>query len=127
MLFAVENNVANLEHAGKNFRLYPSQQRLDPRQKLRRRKRLDQIVVGAGREAAHTITFLAPRRQHDDRQSLCLGSRSQAPAQFYPRNSRHHPVKDQKVRHVLLKPELSFVATRDNLNLISLRFQIVAK
>ena len=40
----------------------------DARQQLRHRERLDDVVVGAGRKAAHALALLAARGQHDDRQ-----------------------------------------------------------
>ena len=57
-------------------RLGAPQERADPRQQLRHRERLGDVVVGAGREAAHAVALLAARGQHDDRQALGLAARA---------------------------------------------------
>ncbi len=48
---AVELEIAGVEHVGDPLGLRPAQQRADAREQLRHRERLDDIVVGAGRQS----------------------------------------------------------------------------
>src|SRR5580658_7840804 len=76
LLLAIELEIADVEHHGDALGARPAQQRADARQQLRHREWLDDVVVGAGGEAADPLAFLAARGQHDDRQSLGLRPRS---------------------------------------------------
>ena len=127
MRFAVEHDVADLQHAGQHFGLGAPEQRLHPRHEFRRRERLDQIIVGAGGKAAHAVAFLAARRQHDDRQPLRFRPHPKPPAKFDAGNRRHHPVEHQQVGRVLLQPDFGLVAARHDLDLVAFGFEIVAK
>ena len=49
------------------LRREPGEQALDPGEQLCRVERLDEVVVGAGPQAAHLLLDLALGRQHDDR------------------------------------------------------------
>ena len=116
-----------LSTRGQHFRLGAAQQRPHPRHEFRRRERLHQIVVGAGRKTAHAVALLAARGQHDDRQALRLRPHPQPPAELDAGDRRHHPVEHEKVGSVLLQPDLGLVAARDDLDLVALGLQIVAQ
>ena len=63
-----------LSTLGDPLRAGAAQQRAHARQQFRHRERLDDVVVGAGREAAHALALLAARGQHDDRQRCGLAA-----------------------------------------------------
>ena len=115
------------EHAGDALRLGSPQQRADARQELRHRERLDDVIVGAGGEAAHALGLLAARGEHDDRQCLSFRARAQPPDQLDAGQARQHPVDDGEVRRVLLELEVRLVAAHRRLDGITLRLEIVAQ
>src|SRR5439155_26182487 len=60
-LLAIEFNIAVGEHGGETLGACPPQQALHPRQQFRHRERLDDIIVGASRQASHPLALLAAR------------------------------------------------------------------
>jgi hypothetical protein len=73
------------------------------------RERLDDVIVGAGREPAYALAFLAARRQHDDGQPARLRLGAQAPDQLHAGEAGQHPVDHREVGRGLLEPQLGLV------------------
>ena len=115
-----------LEHLGDPLRPRAAQQRADARDQLGHRERLDDIVVGAGREPAHALALLAARRQHDDGQPPGLGPRAQPAAELDAGQARQHPVEQDQVGR-LLGSLIGLVAARRALDRVAFRFEIVAQ
>jgi hypothetical protein len=76
VLNPVELDVAGRKPFRDLGRLDPPQQRPHPGEQFRHGERLHDIIVGPGREPAHPVRFLAPRRQHDDRQALGFATKA---------------------------------------------------
>ena len=103
------------------------QQRAHARHQFGNRERLDDVIVGADREAAHALGFLAARGHHDDRQRARGLARPEPPADFEARHARQHPVEDDEVGRVLGEAQLGLVAPLDALDDIALRLEIVGE
>src|SRR5262249_3639627 len=69
-LLAVELDVAIGEQGRKPLGACTAQQALHPRQQLRHRERLDDVIVRTGGKSPHPLALLAARGEHDDRQLL---------------------------------------------------------
>src|SRR5271165_7518933 len=65
--FAVEIQVAGVESIGDALGTAAAQERADTRHQLWNRERLDHVIVGADRKAAHALRLLAARGHYDDR------------------------------------------------------------
>jgi hypothetical protein len=76
--------------------LGPAQYRADSRKQLARGKRLRQIVVRPHLEADDAVRFLAPRRQHQDRNFIRLVC-PQVAAEREAVVARHHEVKHDQI------------------------------
>ena len=98
LLFAIEFDVADVEHSGDPLGVGAAQQRAHARQQFRHRERLDDVVVGAGGEAAHLLALLAAGGQHDDRQLPGFRPRAQTPAELDAGQARQHPVEHDQIR-----------------------------
>src|SRR5438034_1613155 len=85
------------------LRAGPAEQGLDPGGQLARAERLDQVVVGAGREAALDVGLLRPRGQHDDHHVGGAGIRAQHPAHVQPGHARHGHVEHGDVRDPVVR------------------------
>jgi len=77
---------------------------------FRHRERLDDVIVGAGRQPPDPFAFLAARGQHDDRQRPRLRPCPQAAAQLDPGQARQHPVEHDQVGNALLQTGVGVVA-----------------
>src|SRR2546421_2079068 len=86
----------------------PAQQRPQPGQQLRERERLDQVVVGAGVQAADPVTDRIPGGEHQDRYPAA--ARPQRAAHLYPVHPRHHHVEQHRVVVVVAGAEQRFLA-----------------
>ena len=75
LLLAVDLEVAERQHVGEPLGQRAPQQRAYARAQFGNRERLDDVVVGAGRQPAHALALLAAGGQHDDRQLFGLGAR----------------------------------------------------
>src|SRR5271168_5627431 len=84
LIRAVESDVAPDQEFGRGFGPTASQQAAHAGHQLGYRKRLDDIIVSAGREPLHALGFLTARRKHDDRQAARLVARPQPGADFDP-------------------------------------------
>ncbi len=104
-----------------------AQERAHPRHQLGDGERLDDVIVGADRKAAHPLGFLSPRGQHDDRQRARALARPQPAADFKPRHAGQHPIEYDEIGRVLGEPQLGLVAAFDALDDIAFRFEIVAE
>src|SRR5215216_2589656 len=124
---AVELDLAGAEDARNPLRLGAPQQRANARDQLRHGERLDDVIVGAGREAAHALVFFPPRREHDDRQLRGLRPRAQPAAQLDARQAGQHPVEQNEIGHALGEFQLRFVAARGSLHRVAFRLEVVAK
>src|SRR5438067_3491623 len=65
--FAVEFDVAIGQDGGEALGTCPPQQALHPREKFRHRERLDDVIVGTGRQPPHPLALLAACGEPDDR------------------------------------------------------------
>ncbi len=74
-----------------------AQHRLDAGDQLTRRKRLGDVIVGAGIEAADAVFLFAARGQHDDRDVGGTGIAAQPTAHFDARQILDHPVEQDDV------------------------------
>ena len=115
------------QHRGDAFGAGAAQQRANARQQFRHRERLDDVIVGAGREPAHALAFLAARGQHDDRQRLRLRPRPQPAAQFDAGQAGQHPVEHDEIGRGLPQPRVGLVAAGDGVDLVAFGFEIVAQ
>src|SRR5271165_5958646 len=125
--FAIEVEVAGIEAIGDALRTAAAQKRPNTRHQLRNRERLDHIIVGADRKAAHALGLLAARGHHDDRERARSLARPKPSADLEARHAGQHPVEDDKVGRALRKTEFGFVAPLHALDDITLRFQIVGE
>ncbi len=104
LLLPVELEVAEAQHIRRpRSGAGAAQQRADARQQFGDRERLDDIVVGAGGEAADALAFLAARGQHDDRQLPWSRAGAQAPAELDAGQARQHPVEDHEIGRAFLQ------------------------
>ena len=124
---AVEFDIARSQHVGHPARRGPAQDRLDPRHQLRERERLDDVVIGTGRQPADAVGFLASRRQHDNRDRPRFGLRSQAAAQLNAGNLRQHPVEDNQIRPLLGNQDLGLFPALSMRDAEAFCLQIVAQ
>ena len=124
---AVEVEVAGAEAVGDALRPAAAQERPHPRHQLGDRERLDDIIVGADRKAAHPLGFLAARRHHDDRQRAGVLARPQPAADFEARYAGQHPVEDDEVGRILGQPQLGLVAALDALDDIAFGLEIIGE
>ena len=86
---------------------------------------LDDVIVGAERQAAHALALLAARREHDHRHVARLVARPQPPANFEAGDARQHPVENDEIRRSLRDAQFRFVASIHMLNHEALRFHVV--
>src|SRR6201987_2667195 len=77
LFLPIKLEIPDVEHQRDSFRTGRAHLLPSPRQQLRHRKRLDDVVVGAGGQPAPPFTFLAARGEHDDGQRLGLRPRPQ--------------------------------------------------
>ena len=94
---AIERDVGSAKNSGNAQWLCAMQKRTHPGEKLRHRKRLNNIVVRPCGESTHAIYFFSPSCQHDDRYPLRLGADVQPPAQLDSRNPRQQPVENDEI------------------------------
>jgi hypothetical protein len=120
-------DIAHRDHLGEQVRLGTAQQAVGARQQLAHRERLDDVVVRARLETAHTVGLLAARRQHDERQALGGRLLAQAPAQLDAGQAGQHPVEDQQVGHGLAQARLGLVAVHHGLDRIACGLEVVAQ
>ncbi len=113
--------------ASRRGRAGAAQQRAHARHQLRHGERLDDVIVGAGRQAAHALALLAARRQHDDRQRARRRARAQAAADLEAGDAGQHPVEDDEVGRRLEQPQFGLVAALDALDGEALRLEIVGE
>src|ERR1700712_226496 len=69
----------------------------DPRRKLPRAERLDDVVVGAGLEALLDVGLLGAGGQHDDRQTVHVGVGTQGAGSVQAAHAGHHHVENHQV------------------------------
>ncbi len=127
LLLAIDLEVAEAEHVGEPLGKRPAQQRAHARAQLGHRERLDDVIIGAGGEAAYALALLAARGQHDDGQLLGLGAGPQPAAELDPGEPRQHPVEDHEIGGTLLEQQIRLITARDRLDLVSFRFEVVAQ
>ncbi len=124
---AVELDVAGRERGRDPLGLRAAQQRADAGEQLRNREGLDDVVVGAGREPADALAFLAARGEHDDRQPARLRLGPQASDELDARKPRQHPVDHREVGRGFLEAQLGLVAAPGGVDRIAFGFEIVAQ
>src|SRR6185312_9579134 len=127
LLLAVELDVADRQDAGDPLRIGAAQERAHARQEFRHRERLDDVIVGAGGEAAHLLAFLAAGGEHDDRQRAGFRPRPQTPAQLDAGQAGQHPVEHDEVGRLFLEPGVRLVAAGGGVDVVTLRLEIIAK
>src|SRR6516162_10977742 len=108
----VHLEVAEAKHVAHLLRSRAPQQGVDARNELGNRERLDDVIVGAGRQPAHPLALLAARRQYDDRDLPRLRPRAQPAADFDAGEPRQHPVQYHEIRRVFPQLDLGLVAAR---------------
>jgi hypothetical protein len=99
------------------------QQRSHPRQQLAQRKRLADIIVRAKIQTHHAITFLRPRRQHQDGPAESLSAHP--PAQIVSVQFRQQQVEDQQVGRVLPQQPVARFAIGSRHHLVRLELQVI--
>ena len=124
---AVELEIAGREQTGDMAGLGAAQQRLDAGDQLGQRERLDDIVVGAGGEAAHALGLLAAGGQHDDRHALGVAAGAQTPAELDAGEAGQHPVEQDEIGRMVAQMQFSVVAARHAVDLEALGLEIVAQ
>ena len=92
------------------------QLRLDAREEIARRERLDEIVVGRRRETFDPGLLAGARRQHDDRDGLQIGVGAQLPQQPEAIELRHHDVGHDHVGRMRAGRGERFAAVADRLD-----------
>ena len=91
---AIDIEISDGKSFGDPLRPAASKQGVHAGHQFEHRKRLDDIVVRADREATHALRFCAPGGDHDDRQGARGFVRPQTPANFDARYARQHPVEN---------------------------------
>ena len=92
-LLTVEFDVADRQHFRRPLRVARRNSALTRADELRHRERLDDVVIGAGREPAHLLALLAARGEHDNRQLPRFRPRTQPTAELDAGEARQHPVE----------------------------------
>jgi hypothetical protein len=116
-----------LSTAGDQLRARAAQQRLDAGQQLGHREGLDHIVVGAGREAAHALFFLAARGDHDDRRARGFLAGAPAAAELDAGQAGQHPVEQDQVGHAVADALHRLVAALGGDNAEAFGLEVVAQ
>jgi hypothetical protein len=80
--FTIKLEVAGVEAIGDTLGTTAAQQSTNPSHYLWNRERLDDVVVGSDRKAAHALSFLTSRSHHDDRECARILARPQPLADF---------------------------------------------
>ena len=107
----VEPEVADREHRGP-LGVAAARERAQPRQQLRERERLDEVVVGAAVEPGDAVVDGVARRQHQHRRPHAGGA--QPAADLEAVHVRQHHVEHDRVVVVRLgHPERVLAAARD--------------
>jgi hypothetical protein len=117
--FAIELDVAGDEQVGDMRGLRPAQQRPHPRQQLRHREGLHDVVVGAGREPSHPVALLAAGGEHDHRQPLGFPARADAAAQLDAGEARQHPVEHHEIGDLFAQADIGLVAAPDAVHVVA--------
>ncbi len=86
---------------------------------------LDDVVVGAGVQAADAVSLFAPGGEHDDRQVAGLIARAQAPADLHARHLGQHPVQQDQVRRLLVDHHQRQVPVAGDADAIAFLVEIV--
>ena len=94
--------------------------RVDPREQIARRKRLDQIVVGRGGQALEPRLLAGARRQHDDRNRAEVRVGTQLPQQAEAVELRHHHVGDDHVGPARARGRQRLTAVADRVDVPAL-------
>src|SRR5271169_3964209 len=94
---AVESDVAGGQEFGDAFGSAAPQQRAYACHQLKHRKRLDDIIVSAGREPAHALGFVAAAGHYDDRQGARLFARPQPNTDFKSGDAWQRPIEKEEV------------------------------
>src|SRR5919197_1365340 len=91
----------------------PSQDRLDPLHHLNRRRRLDDVVVGAEPQAADLVAVLAARAEEENRHA---GAVAETPADIEPRLALEHHVEEHAIDAAPTKGRAGGRATRGRMH-----------
>ncbi len=124
---AIDADLAERDAVFRQARTDAAQHGADACHQFDHGERLDDIVVGAGVEAADTVALFRARRQHDDRQVAGIALGTQAAADLDARHLGHHPVADQQVGHALADHHQRLVAVDRHADLVALLFKIVGQ
>ena len=116
----IEHDIADFDRlAGEGGADAPHHRR-HPRHQLARGKRLGEIVVGAGVEAADAIILGLARGQHDDRDMRSRLVAAQAAAHLDPAGALDHPVEDDEIGRVLGRQHQRLVAVGRGADVVTL-------
>ena len=108
----------------RNFR-GPSQIGLNPCHQLRNRKRLGNVVVGAGCQAFDFVFFLSFGGEHDDRNVFNVRLAADQLADFHAGNFGQHPVQQNNRRAVFFNFGQRFVAPGLQNDFVAFFFKVI--
>ncbi len=94
---SIEHQLAGTDSAFHVGRAGAPQHRLDAGDQLPRGERLDDVVVGARVKAGDLVVLGDPGGEHDDGNVCRDRIATQAPGQFDPADTGHHPVHEDDV------------------------------
>ena len=94
----VEHQLANGHAVADLLGSTTAQHGTDPRQQLLRGERLGDVVVGTRIEPSDLVGFIAPGRQHQDRDRLGAAVRTPLACQRQAALPRQHPVEQDDIR-----------------------------
>ncbi len=120
-------NIGKAHHVRFQRGMCAAQYRMDAGDHFARRKRLDDVVIGAGVKPAHAVAFFTSRGQHDDRNIARRRVASQPAANLYPGNHGHHPVEQDDIRRSFIDQKQGLFAVAGGRNLEAFLFQVVAQ
>src|ERR1700730_8087174 len=123
----IHRHVGEMEHLIHGARLGSPDHRAQSGDELTRAERLDDIVVGAAVEPAHSVALFAARRQHYHRQRTGLGCPPNPTAYLDPGDERQHPVEQHDIRFALGDLDERLLAVGGFADLKALFLEVVAQ
>src|SRR5262249_14782129 len=97
MAAAVDGDLAHGDDVLDQTRPHAAHDGAHAGQQLAHREWLDDVVIGAGIEAANAVGLFAARSQHHDGDIAKMAAPAQPAADFYARKLRQHPIEQHEI------------------------------